>query len=79
VSRPTAPATGGGADRGLQCLGLLALLLIEPGVADEESVQQGRYLLHAGGCYACHTDTENDGEPLAGGLTGDGLRGILQP
>jgi len=30
-------------------------------------VVRGEYLLQAANCYACHTDIENDGAPLAGG------------
>jgi mono/diheme cytochrome c family protein len=30
-------------------------------------VQRGTYLARAGGCIACHTDTEAGGAPLAGG------------
>jgi mono/diheme cytochrome c family protein len=31
------------------------------------AVEKGRYLFHAANCYACHTDVDNDGAPLAGG------------
>jgi mono/diheme cytochrome c family protein len=49
-------------------VGLPLLLLVSGSAAlASDRVQQGRYLLHAAGCYACHTDTENDGPPLAGG------------
>lgn len=30
--------------------------------------QAGRYLLRAAGCYACHTNTETNGKPFAGGV-----------
>jgi mono/diheme cytochrome c family protein len=30
-------------------------------------VSRGRYLFHAGGCYACHTATEEGGKSMAGG------------
>ncbi len=32
-----------------------------------ESVARGGYVLHAAGCLSCHTDSKNNGEPLAGG------------
>lgn len=34
---------------------------------DPATVEKGRYLFHAANCYACHTDVDNDGRPLAGG------------
>lgn len=45
-----------------------AALLLGGGAfaADDELVERGRYLLHAGGCITCHT-AEDDGKPLAGG------------
>jgi len=33
----------------------------------DEAVERGAYLVTAAGCLTCHTDTENDGEPWAGG------------
>ncbi len=30
-------------------------------------VDQGQYLLQLANCYACHTDSDNDGPALAGG------------
>lgn len=47
----------------------LCMVALAPvaGWADETAVERGRYLMAAGGCYACHTDTKNKGEPLAGG------------
>jgi mono/diheme cytochrome c family protein len=51
-----------------RALGLLALAIVPAaGHADDAAVERGRYLMAAGGCYACHTDTKNKGEPLAGG------------
>lgn len=52
--------------------GLLAALILLPlaGAAAnewEEMRQRGKYLVRAGGCMACHTDTENEGARLAGG------------
>ncbi len=35
--------------------------------ADADIVKRGEYLLHAGGCIACHTDTASGATPLAGG------------
>ena len=32
------------------------------------STGQGEYIIRAAGCVACHTDTENNGEHLAGGV-----------
>ena len=43
---------------------------LDPGVGQSRLlVRRGRgeYLVHAGGCISCHTDTDNDGPPLAGG------------
>ncbi|MEX1035439.1 MAG: cytochrome c [Sneathiella sp.] len=40
------------------------------GIADsraQEESGKGAYLTAAGGCYGCHTDIKNDGEPFAGG------------
>lgn len=36
-------------------------------LADEAAVKRGKYLLYAGGCIGCHTDTKNKGPILAGG------------
>lgn len=35
--------------------------------ADPETLARGKYLVHAGACGSCHTDTWNRGAPLAGG------------
>jgi mono/diheme cytochrome c family protein len=52
----------------MMTLGLWAVALAPAaGRADEAAVERGRYLMAAGGCYACHTDAKNKGEPLAGG------------
>jgi mono/diheme cytochrome c family protein len=50
-------------------LGLMAATALVPAAvfADDAAVERGRYLMAAGSCYACHTDTKNKGEPLAGG------------
>ncbi|HEX2113950.1 MAG TPA: cytochrome c [Alphaproteobacteria bacterium] len=34
---------------------------------DANAVKRGEYLFNAGGCLGCHTDTKNQGAPLAGG------------
>jgi mono/diheme cytochrome c family protein len=50
-------------------VGLLALLLVGGAqAADEERIERGRYLLHAGGCITCHTvDNAEPEDFLAGG------------
>lgn len=50
-------------------LGLLAAAALAPVAvrADDAVIERGRYLIAAGGCNACHTDTKSKGEPLAGG------------
>jgi len=35
--------------------------------AAEADIDKGRYIFQLANCYACHTDIENDGKPLAGG------------
>ncbi|RDE18736.1 diheme cytochrome C-type [Motiliproteus coralliicola] len=47
---------------------LLALLLVPTAQADPSAIQRGAYLFALGGCASCHTDSDNGGEPLAGGL-----------
>lgn len=43
-------------------------VLLACGYADAAgNAERGAYLTAAGGCGSCHTDTENDGEPFAGG------------
>ena len=44
----------------------MAALADENGI-NRAAIEQGRYLFHAANCYACHTDVDNDGAPLAGG------------
>lgn len=34
----------------------------------KQLIQRGEYLAKAGDCIACHTDTDNNGAPFAGGL-----------
>ncbi|HLU06344.1 MAG TPA: cytochrome c [Woeseiaceae bacterium] len=43
------------------------LLTVVPAGADEELVERGEYLIHAGGCVTCHTDEGEDARPFAGG------------
>lgn len=44
------------------------LLLALPGpAAADDLLERGAYLTAAAGCMACHTDSENDGAPYAGG------------
>ena len=47
---------------------LLAALLAsaEPALADADA-ERGKYIFHAAGCAACHTDKKGKGAPLAGG------------
>jgi len=35
--------------------------------AQNEAVERGKYLVHAGGCISCHTEDVDDAVPLAGG------------
>ena len=45
-----------------------ALFVAAPVVfAQEDLVERGRYLTHAGGCVTCHTEDTDDAVPLAGG------------
>ncbi|WP_421868016.1 c-type cytochrome [Motiliproteus sp.] len=47
---------------------LLTLLLVPTAQADPAAIQRGAYLFALGGCASCHTDADNGGAPLAGGL-----------
>ena len=47
-------------------LGLLALLLVSSACAQGDA-KQGQYLVTAGGCIGCHTDTKEGAVPFAGG------------
>lgn len=47
--------------------GLLLFLSADSAPA-QTLVEHGEYVLRAAGCVACHTDIENDGEYLAGGV-----------
>lgn len=44
---------------------------------DRAGIEQGRYLFQAANCYACHTDVDNDGPPLAGGRALESEFGIF--
>ncbi|MEW6330619.1 MAG: cytochrome c [Pseudomonadota bacterium] len=46
---------------------LLWLAVTAPAGADGDVPRQGEYLFRAAGCAGCHTDTDNQGAPLAGG------------
>ena len=42
---------------------------VDYGAGDTKKlIQKGEYLVKAGDCVACHTDTDNNGAPFAGGL-----------
>ena len=55
-------------------VGLLGAALAPYASADNttantaDAVERGAYIYALGGCESCHTDSENDGAPLAGGL-----------
>lgn len=55
--------------RGVSCA-LLCCVLAWPwaGTADQTDPERGEYVARAAGCVACHTDLENDGAYLAGGV-----------
>jgi mono/diheme cytochrome c family protein len=44
---------------------------------DRAAIEKGRYLFQAANCYACHTDVDNDGAPLAGGRALESEFGIF--
>lgn len=46
-----------------------ALLVALPalGASSEDAIARGKYIFDAADCVACHTDTANQGAPLAGG------------
>lgn len=35
--------------------------------AQDDLIERGRYLIHAGGCITCHTEESDDAAPLSGG------------
>jgi mono/diheme cytochrome c family protein len=47
--------------------GAAALLAALAASAQDDLVEKGRYLTHAGGCISCHTEDRDDAIPLAGG------------
>lgn len=47
--------------------GAAALLAVLSAWAQDDLVERGRYLTHAGGCISCHTEDVDDAVPLAGG------------
>ncbi len=42
-------------------------------------IDKGRYIFQLANCYACHTDVENDGLPLAGGRAMETQFGTFYP
>jgi mono/diheme cytochrome c family protein len=49
---------------------MLCVAAIAPAAAQQpaaERVKRGEYVFRAADCYSCHTDRENNGQPLAGG------------
>lgn len=54
---------------------LLLTLACSPVSAD--IIERGEYLFDAANCYACHTDTDNDGAALAGGRALDSEYGTF--
>jgi mono/diheme cytochrome c family protein len=54
----------------------MAALADESGI-NRAAIEQGRYLFQAANCYACHTDVDNDGVPLAGGRAMESDFGIF--
>ena len=55
------------AARAVLLFSLAGALPVPTQAQDAARAQRGEYLLHAGGCVGCHTDTKNSGTPLAGG------------
>ena len=43
------------------------LALGSTGAVSPEQLRRGEYVFHSAGCAGCHTDRDNEGEPLAGG------------
>jgi mono/diheme cytochrome c family protein len=44
-----------------------AMLAAVGASAQDDAIDRGRYLIHAGGCITCHTEDADDAVPLAGG------------
>ncbi|WP_158070128.1 cytochrome c [Motiliproteus sp. MSK22-1] len=47
---------------------LLSVTVMAESESEQDSVKRGEYIFALGGCASCHTNTEGDGKPLAGGL-----------
>lgn len=64
---PRLPRSAVNTQRTVRLLALL-LLVSSAQAADEERIERGRYVLHAGGCITCHTiENATDADFLAGG------------
>jgi len=48
-------------------LAAATMLVAVSASANDEALERGRYLTHAGGCISCHTEDAEDAVPLAGG------------
>lgn len=60
------------------CSCVIPLVFSPPGAAaGDAEIELGRYLFQAANCQACHTDVDNDGEPLAGGRALESAFGIF--
>lgn len=46
---------------------VLLFAVVSSALAAEADIEKGRYIFQLANCYACHTDLENEGMPLAGG------------
>jgi len=47
---------------------LILVISVLPTVSPAQTlIDKGRYIAQLSNCYACHTDIENEGQPLAGG------------
>jgi mono/diheme cytochrome c family protein len=44
-----------------------AAWIVPAGAQDAAAIKRGEYIFNAAGCLGCHTDTKNNGKPLAGG------------
>jgi mono/diheme cytochrome c family protein len=54
--------------RSLASLAVAGVLFAAPPVhADEDLIERGEYLIHAGGCVTCHTREGDEAVPFAGG------------
>ena len=49
-------------------LRLILVISVLPTVSPAQThIDKGRYIAQLANCFACHTDIENEGQPLAGG------------